>query len=103
VKYTPDGGDIIIGTDKVENEVTISIKNTGKGILKKDIGQIFNKGYTSSENRSGMKATGYGLYLSKKLSDKLGHRLEVESKHGQYAIFKLTFIENPTIYNKIVS
>ncbi len=101
VKYTPDNGDITISTDKVGNEVTISIKNTGKGISKRDIGQIFNKGYTSSEDRSGMKATGYGLYLSKKLSDKLGHRLTVESKYGEYAVFRLTFIENQTIHNRL--
>jgi len=67
VKYTPNNGDIAISTDKVGSEVTISVKNTGKGIAKRDIGQVFNKGYTSSEDRSGMKATGYGLYLSKKL------------------------------------
>ncbi len=48
-----------------------------------------------------MKATGYGLYLSKKLSDKLGHRLTVESKYGEYAVFRLTFIENQTIHNRL--
>lgn len=99
VKYTPIGGTIVISTEKDGDETTISIKNSGKGILGEDMGQIFNKGYTSSENRNGMKSTGYGLYLSKKLSDMLGHRLTVESKYGEYAIFKLTFIENRTIHH----
>lgn len=103
VKYTPDNGDIVISIEKMDNEVTIAIKNSGKGILKKDIGQVFKKGYTSSEDRSGMKATGYGLYLSSKLSDKLGHRLTVESEYGKYAVFSLTFIENPTMHNTIIS
>ena len=103
VKYTPNNGDIIISTDKVENEITISIKNSGKGILQKDIGQVFNKGYTSSEDRNGMKATGYGLYLSKKLSDRLGHRLTVESQYGQSATFHLTFIENSTLHQMVIS
>jgi len=98
VKYTPVRGNIIITTSKTGNEITISIKNSGKGILQKDIGQIFNKGYTSSDDRSGAKATGYGLYLSKKLSDLLGHRLTVESRYGEYAKFNLTFIENSTIH-----
>ena len=35
VKYTPDNGDIVISTEKMDNEVTIAIKNSGKGILKK--------------------------------------------------------------------
>ena len=99
LKYTPDEGTIVISTNKNNNGVTISIKNSGKGILQKDIGQIFRKGYTSSENRNGMKATGYGLYLSKRLSDMLGHKLTVESEYGKYAAFNLTFIENETIYN----
>ena len=99
VKHTPDNGHITIGTFKKNTSTTIQIKNSGKGILSKDIKHIFNKGYTSSEDRSGMKLTGYGMYLSKKLSDMLGHKLTVESKYGEYAQFNLTFIEHETIYN----
>lgn len=98
VKYTPVEGIIVINTEKNGNERTISVKNSGRGILEKDIGQIFNKSYTSSENRSGMKATGYGLYLSKKLSDMLGHRLTVQSQYGEYAIFHLSFVENENMH-----
>ena len=99
VKYSPFEGSISISTTKVAKETTISIKNKGKGILEKDIEQVFRKGYTSSENRAGMNATGYGLYLSKKLSDLLGHRMTVESKYNEYTIFSLIFIENETLYN----
>lgn len=99
IKYSPDMGEISINTSKLDKDTTISINNMGKGILKKDIGQIFNKGYTSSGDRDGMKATGYGLYLSQKLTNMLGHRLTVESEYGQYASFSLTFTENTTIYN----
>ncbi len=99
VKYTPIEGTIVISTKKNEHETTISIKNSGKGILEKDIGQIFNRGYTSSENRNGMKSTGYGLYHSKKLSDRLGHKLTVQSKYGEWTVFSLTFNENQTIHH----
>ncbi|MCT4563029.1 MAG: sensor histidine kinase [Maledivibacter sp.] len=101
VKYTPTNGYISINTIKSGNRITIQIKNSGKGILDKDINQIFKKGYTSSEDRDGMKATGYGMYLSKKLSDMLGHELLVESKYGKYAKFSLTFINNDTVYSVI--
>ncbi|HYE09949.1 MAG TPA: sensor histidine kinase [Patescibacteria group bacterium] len=99
VKYSPYEGSIVISTRTDEKETTISIENKGKGILDKDLGQIFQKGYTSSENRAGMKSTGYGLYLSKKLSDLLGHRLTVQSQCNEYAIFSLSFIENVTMHN----
>ncbi|SHK32991.1 sensor histidine kinase [Paramaledivibacter caminithermalis] len=98
VKYTPVNGHISINTTKKENKITIQIRNSGEGILAKDIAQIFKKGYTSSK-RNGMKATGYGMYLSKKLSDMLGHELRVESEYGKYAQFNLTFVKNETIYS----
>lgn len=99
VKYSPQEGSIEIITIKEDNRTTISVKNQGKGISNKDIGQIFQKGFTSSDNREGAKATGYGLFLSKKLSDLLGHPLTAESKQNEYAIFHLTFIENDTLHN----
>jgi signal transduction histidine kinase len=99
VKHTSPGGVIAIITSENNRKTTISIKNTGKGILESDIGQVFQKGYTSSDNRTGMKATGYGLYLSKKLSNLLGHELTVESTYNQDAIFHLTFFENETIHD----
>lgn len=94
IKYTPNNGSISVHTYKKKNMISIAIRNTGKGILSKDIGQIYNKGYTSSEDRTGMKSTGYGLYLSKKLCDMMGHELKVYSKYGEYAQFELCFFIN---------
>lgn len=101
VKYTPIGGYISINTVKNENKIIIQIRNTGKGILARDVKQIFSKGYTSSEDRNGMKSTGYGMYLCQKLSKLLGHNLTVESQYGEYAQFNLTFVNNENIYSAI--
>ncbi len=99
VKYTPDHGDITICTCNDDRKTTISIRNSGMGITQRDIGQVFAEGYTSSFDRSGMKATGYGMYLAKKLSDKLGHELLVESEPGQYAQFDISFFDDDkTVY-----
>jgi len=99
VKYSPQEGRIEITTIKEDKRTTISVKNQGKGISNQDIGQIFQKGFTSSDDREGAKATGYGLFLSKKLSDLLGHTLTAESKQKEYAVFHLTFIENDTLHS----
>lgn len=99
VKYTPTGGKITISTTKHAHQTTIAIRNTGEGILPEDIGQVFRKGYTSSAHRHGAKATGYGLYLAKKLSDILGHGLTVESNYGKWALFCLTFTDRETIHH----
>ncbi|MFA9555737.1 ATP-binding protein [Evansella sp. AB-rgal1] len=99
VKYTPKNGYIEITTKTDETKTIVSIKNSGVGISDKDIGQVFKKGYTSSQNRTGLKATGYGLYIAKKLSDQLGHELTVQSTLHEYVQFSLIFQENETIYN----
>ena len=99
VKYSPEGGSIEIKTKKDTANTVISIKNYGKGISKQDLGQIFQKGFTSSNDREGANATGYGLFLSKKLADLLGHSLTVESKPNEYALFYLTFAEHNILHN----
>ena len=101
VKYTPEGGSIEILTEKTERAAIISVKNQGKGIPPQDIGRIFHKGFTASESREGAKATGYGLYLSKKLSDLLGHSLAAESEPNEYALFRLTFYEHDSLYSNV--
>lgn len=101
VKYTPEEGHIEIRTEKTEGRTVISVKNEGKGIPPQDLGRIFNKGFTSSESREGAKATGYGLYLSKKLSDLLGHSLTAESKQNEYAMFRLAFYDPDSVYANV--
>lgn len=99
VKYTPPGGKIHISTRQDGCKVKISIRNSGSGILPQDIGQVFQRGYTSSKNRGGSTSTGYGLYLANKLAELLGHRLSVASQHGEYACFTLEFVEEPNLHS----
>jgi signal transduction histidine kinase len=89
VKHTSYDGSIEINTMDMGNQVRICIKNYGKGIKTCDLLNIFNKGYSSDAVRNGSPSTGYGLYLSKQLADKLGHELYAKSKYGEYAEFCL--------------
>lgn len=99
VKYTAHGGEIQITTEKKGNQTIVSIRNEGEGITEIDKAQIFNKGFTSSERRHGNKATGYGLYLAKKMSDKLGHSLTLQSNPQEYVEFQLVFHSNKTVFD----
>ncbi|WDV45126.1 sensor histidine kinase [Clostridiaceae bacterium M8S5] len=99
VKYTPVGGKITIDTIRNDKEIVISIKNTSSGIASKDINQIFNKGYTSSKDRNGLKSTGYGMYLSKKICDILGHKITVEPVCSGYVQFNLIYKKSDVIYD----
>lgn len=103
VKYTPEEGMIEITTEAEGEKVTVSVKNQGEGIAAQDIGRVFHKGFTSSEDRQGARSTGYGLYLSGKLSSRLGHSLTAESREHEYALFRLTFHNHDTLHHSDAS
>ena len=73
VKYTEKGGEINIYTVETTDEVIIKVKNTGAGIDEENIRNVFRRGY-SGYNARKEKSTGYGLYLSERLAEKMGHR-----------------------------
>lgn len=94
VKHTPEYGEINIKTFLRHNRTIISVRNTGTGIETMSLNQIFKKGYTSHHKRGGSSSTGYGLYLAKKLADRMGHDLYAVSKAGEYAEFCLSFSQS---------
>jgi signal transduction histidine kinase len=84
LKYTASGGSIRIYYEEDEQEKQLRIEDTGIGISKQDIGRVFEKGFTGSVGRNYYKSTGMGLYLSKRMANKLGHEITIESEEGQY-------------------
>ncbi len=86
IKYTASG-DIFI---RMEGGCLV-LEDTGIGILPEDLPRIFDKGYTGYNGRSDKKASGIGLYLVKKILNKLGHKILVESEPGQGTKVKLLF------------
>lgn len=96
LKYTDHGGKISIFTSTSENNIELHIKDNGIGIANQDISRIFNKGFTGSNGRkSGSKSTGMGLYLAKKMVDKLGHTIAVKSKPNEGTETIITFLDLP--------
>ena len=89
IKHIDTGGKITIKTVKNNNHIILSITNTGIGIKDSDLQNIFEKGYTSYGSNS--KSTGYGLYLVKKMCERMGHKIVAHSKYGEYAKFTITF------------
>lgn len=70
----------IYAKEQKEN-VILYIKDNGIGIKKGEITRVFEKGFTGENGRLlGKKSTGIGLYLCKKLCDKLGLGLELNSE-----------------------
>lgn len=85
---------IKIYTNQNENDIELFIEDNGIGIDEKDLKKVFQKGFTGINGRKLKKSTGMGLYISKKLSDKMYIGLSVESTIGEKTIVKIKFPKN---------
>lgn len=75
-----------------KENIILYIKDNGIGIKKGEIIRVFEKGFTGTNGRlSGKKSTGIGLYLCKKLCDKLGIAIKLNSDYGKGTEVKIVF------------
>ncbi len=67
-----------------KEKVILYINDNGIGIKKGEIARVFEKAFTGTNGRlSNKKSTGIGLYLCKKLCDKLGIKIELNSNENE--------------------
>ena len=78
LKYTNAGGKVHI----YESSNRLYIQDNGIGISPEDLPRIFDKGFTGYNGRLERKSTGIGLYLCKKILNKLNHKIEISSNIG---------------------
>lgn len=82
-------------TAQDEKDYTIlSIEDNGIGIPLCDLPKIFLKSFTGYNGRIMTKSTGMGLYIARNLCEKLGHKIEIESKQGEYTKVSITFLKH---------
>lgn len=79
VKYTSEGSVHIHMTEPG----ILCIEDTGIGISAEDLPRIFENGYTGFNGREDKRASGIGLYLCRRISDNLGHKIYAESQIGK--------------------
>lgn len=78
-------GEIIVSTKKKNNAVEVTFKDTGIGISKKDIDEIFYPFFTTKEN-----GTGLGLSIARKIIEEHGGKITAESRgRGTGTAFKV--------------
>lgn len=89
VRYTHDGDSIKISALQKDEQTLIKIEDSGIGIEKKDLGNIFDMFYrgTSSRRESGM---GIGLSVVKTIIDIHGWQIDVQSQKGIGSTFTIT-------------
>lgn len=76
IKYSKEGGKIRVDL----NGQGVCISDQGIGILAEDLPRIFEEGFTGYNGHEHKKASGFGLYMTKQVLDKLDLDIRIESQ-----------------------
>ncbi len=88
IKFTDDEGKLRISTVVRQQEVFVSVYNTGCGISADDKKLIFERFYKVDKSRSvNREGTGIGLYIVREIINRHGKSISVKSTEGEYAEF----------------
>ena len=83
VKYRSEQPVLRFSAHRQQDQVVLMVEDNGIGISPADLPRIFEKGFTGRNGRKVQQSTGIGLYLCKRLCEKLGIGIIVESsEHG---------------------
>ncbi len=95
IKYSKkDKAEIEIFSEEYKDNTVLYIKDNGIGIESDNLPRVFEKGFTGENGRKMNKSTGIGLYLCKKLCDKLGQNIEINSVLNMETVVKIYFPKN---------
>lgn len=96
IKYKKEKGDAIlkIYAENNKKSVKLIIEDNGIGIIESDLPRVFDKSFTGYNGRIRHKSTGMGLFIAKSLCDRLGHKIEIQSKQNEYTKVIITFSKN---------
>ncbi len=90
IKYNREGGRVTVGFKEHKSETEISVCDTGYGIPKSHIPFIFERFYRVERSRSRRSGgTGLGLSIVKLAVDRMGGKVEVESKENKGTCFRV--------------
>jgi PAS domain S-box-containing protein len=91
VKYSPDGGEVTVGTQGKDGQVYIAVRDQGVGIAPENLGKVFGRYERFESNKTNnVVGTGLGLAISKQIIELHGGRIWVESKLGEGSTFQFT-------------
>lgn len=91
IKFTPASGSVQIYSSQKDNEIEISIQDSGVGISSRDLEKLFVKETLWTVNgTNNEKGLGLGLLLCKEFIEKNNGRLYVNSEVGKGTIFTFT-------------
>ena len=88
IKYTPSGGQVIVGAEASGGQLCVEVRDSGIGIAPEDMERVFDKFYRASDRRvTDAAGTGLGLALAREIVRLHGGDITVESQLDQGSTF----------------
>ncbi|GKU85213.1 cell wall metabolism sensor histidine kinase WalK [Niallia sp. NCCP-28] len=91
MKFTEEGGEIMMNAIEKTHTITLMLQDNGIGIPKEDIPKIFNRFYQVEQSRTNIEGTGLGLSIAKWIVDKHEGTIKVDSELDEGTTFEITF------------
>ncbi|WBW96860.1 sensor histidine kinase [Oceanirhabdus sp. W0125-5] len=100
IKYSPKNEKKLINiwAERNENSISLVIEDQGIGMDKEDISRVFQPFFTGNNGRRYSNSTGIGLYMVKKISEKLNHEVEIKSQKNIGTTVIITFNKPKSIF-----
>ncbi|MGD8699323.1 MAG: response regulator [Gemmatimonadales bacterium] len=90
IKYNKPQGQVVVSTELSDREVTISVTDTGVGILEEYRDRLFDEFFRIKDTEcEKITGTGLGLPICRRIVSELGGRIEVESQVGAGSVFRV--------------
>jgi two-component system phosphate regulon sensor histidine kinase PhoR len=98
VKFSPDGGRIVVGVREEPGEIRVWVRDPGIGVPRGDLARIFERFYKVDRARvRGRGGTGLGLSIARHVVESHGGRIWVESEEGSGSTFIFTVPLAPAV------
>jgi len=92
IRYTPLGGLVHVTFSQTDDQLTISVKDTGHGIASEHLPRLTERFYRIDQSRSRETGgTGLGLAITKHVMQRHGGELQIQSELGKGSTFNLNF------------
>jgi signal transduction histidine kinase len=79
-----------------DERVVLTVADNGCGVPARDVGRVFEKGFTGTNGRTHARSTGIGLYLVRELCAKMGVGVSFASEEGAGSRVAFSFPVNRT-------
>jgi two-component system sensor histidine kinase/response regulator len=90
IKFTPQGGRIVIGTNEADNCVEVYVQDSGLGISRYEMEKINQSNYYTTKGTGNESGTGIGLMLCKEFLARNDGHMVIESEPGHGSTFSFT-------------